>query len=139
AGVVAVRDAAGDLRAFESESGRARWRHDGDAGEARSAAAGHGGRFFLTDGPDVLALDARSGAIAWRVGVATAAARVTAPAAGGQTVYVATSEGDVVALDAASGRERWRHDTDAPIVVAPAVGEGLVVVVTADGRLIALH
>ncbi|MFN6979095.1 MAG: PQQ-binding-like beta-propeller repeat protein, partial [Gemmobacter sp.] len=147
-GIVYAMDALSQVSAV-STGGEVLWRADAALpGELAGSAAGGGlavaaGRLFVTTGfGELLALDARSGAVIWRK-------RFGAPVAGAPTVadgtvFVAARDGAGYAVDASDGKLRWLVPgvpqsigrANAP---APAVAGDLVLFPYAAGEVIAVN
>jgi outer membrane protein assembly factor BamB len=83
----------------------------------------------------VYALDARTGAMRWRVW--TGGREFTAPAIANGVVYIGSQDGSISALDASTGAVRWRVATSGRGVSSPAVANGAVYV-GINGSLVAL-
>jgi outer membrane protein assembly factor BamB len=99
------------------------------------------GKVFAMDGDaTVAALNADTGQVIWRTGVAVKTRRDKEAFGGGVAydngkVYVASGYRFVAALDAATGRVLWRTATDAPIHDAPAVGGGRVFAIDVNDQM----
>jgi outer membrane protein assembly factor BamB len=62
-----------------------------------------------------------------------------APAADGETVYIAGSNGRVRAVALATGKTLWSVDTELSLAGGPGVGHGLVVIGSGKGEVVALE
>ena len=83
----------------------------------------------------VTRLDARTGAVRWRVSVEL---QLSGGVGADETVVaVASEEGEVVALDAKTGAVRWRARASSEVLAPPAIGGGLVLVRSIDNRVFA--
>lgn len=118
------------LASFEPTiAGRAVWNARVDGVRFPLAAAARDGRFVVAaDDGTVLALDAETGATAWR---ASAGARLSAGVGyDGRFAAVATQGNEVVVFDA--GRELWRARVPSRVVSAPLVAGERVFVMSVD-------
>ncbi|WP_134678690.1 PQQ-like beta-propeller repeat protein [Paracoccus ravus] len=143
-GVVYTLDSQANLVATTAGGGRIWTRSLRPAGETGGSASGGGiayeaGRVFATSGyGELVALDARSGAVLWRQ-------RVEAPISGAPTVangtvYVMGRNATGWAVRASDGRVMWRafgNNAMAGVMgsAAPAVSGGTVVFPFATGQL----
>lgn len=86
------------------------------------------GRFFggTRDGR-LVAVNARSGTLAWQVKLSPAQ-EFNTPVVAGDAVAMGTETGELILFAAASGTERWRVATDDPISGLCVVGDALFVV-----------
>jgi outer membrane protein assembly factor BamB len=137
----------GLLVALDPATGRVRWRYDSHRC-AWAAPAAWGGLVFQTfllrppaclaggaGGGELVAFDARSGAVRWRRALA---ATESSPLAAGGLVWVADWSGAVSAFDARTGRRRWRTTLDGAVKSSPALAGGRLLVGTYGGHLHAL-
>ena len=119
--------------------GEVLWARDlgGNTGSGRLQPALQGGRLFVAAGDGtIVALDARTGGIAWRSDLD---ARITGGVGvGAGLVLAGTAEGRVIALDRDTGAERWRIELSSEVLSAPAAAQGVVVARTNDGKVVAL-
>jgi outer membrane protein assembly factor BamB len=121
------------------EGGREEWSTSTETSVAGGIIVEGGQAFAPTRGGEVLALDVRTGDVAWRFD--TAGNLGTTPAADQGRVFVLAQSQDfgptsVHAIDAATGEEEWRFSAPEPVQAfgtSPAVGEGLVVAGMSDG------
>lgn len=101
------------------------------------------GRFFaLNSVGEVVALDAATGATAWRRNVLPRH-ESQGDLGGGigfanGTLYVATGAAEVLALSPADGRILWRAGIGAPSRGAPTIADKRIFVVTTENELVAL-
>ena len=145
--VIAV-DAFGIVSAHALENGGRLWRTD-TARENESAGAVGGGVavegdtcYVATGLADVLALDAATGAVRWRVRVPTPTRG--APTVAGGRIFVPTVENHLLALSLEDGRRLWTHRAGAQTTLpfglpAPAVEDETVVAGFGTGELVALR
>jgi len=83
----------------------------------------------------VTRLDARTGAVRWRVSLEL---QLSGGVGADETlVAVASEEGEVVALEAKTGAVRWRARASSEVLAPPALGGGLVLVRSIDNRVFA--
>ena len=115
-GIVYVYDAAGIVSGFKVANSGATW-HVGayPAGASDSVGGGGlavaGGRVYAATGyGELLAIDAATSSIVWRVKL-DAPAR-SAPAVGGGKIVVTAQSGVVQAFDATTGAAGWRASTE---------------------------
>lgn len=103
------------------------------------------GRLYVVDvNGTVHAMDAATGATAWRA--ETTKDKGNAPArfgggvsVDGERVYATNGLGDVVALNVADGSEVWRAKPGGPLRGAPGIGLGDIFVISQDNQLFALN
>lgn len=139
---------AGTLVTAVSTGGAPLWQADLTAGFDKGGGvsggglAAEGGRLYAgTAYGEVVALDAASGAVAWRQRVDAPA--IGAPAVADGVVYVAGRDGSAWALDAADGKVIWQV-FGAPGKVgwlgsaAPTVGDRVVYFPSSSGDLMAV-
>lgn len=104
-----------------------------------------GGRLYVVDVEGTVhALDAATGATAWRTPTAKGDGNAPARFGGGVSVegdrlYATNGLGDVVALNVADGAEVWRAKPGGPLRGAPGVALGNIFVITQDNQLFALN
>lgn len=120
--------AGGRVLALNAATGEELWRHDPDVGEVtlccgpiNRGVSAYGEKVYVASlDATLLALDARTGRVAWRVELADPAAgysAVMAPLAADGQVYVGVAgqqygiRGFLVAFDAETGEESWRWHT----------------------------
>ncbi|MEJ2575317.1 MAG: outer membrane protein assembly factor BamB [Gammaproteobacteria bacterium] len=97
-----------------------------------------GGRLYAADhGGDILAMEAETGAVIWRV--ETGEPLSGGPGVGAGLVLVGTTEAEVFALDIDTGEERWRVRVTSEVLAPPAAAVDTVVVHTLDGRILGLN
>lgn len=130
-----------------STGGGTVWTRDlvpgGEVGDSVSGGgvAYDGGRVYVTTGyGEVVALDARSGAILWRQRVDSVISG--APTVEGGTVYVTSRNATGWAINAADGKLRWQIGGTPAVagvmgVSSPAVSGDTVVFPFASGQLVA--
>ena len=134
-GVVVATSSGGEWVGLGLEDGRERWRF-ADQLSVRVALATDGTRIFaLAEQGTLTALDATTGAIAWKWVSSAAAKAPPAPIRVGSSVVTA-GDSMLAALDGATGQLRWK------VAVAGATGfatdGGHLYVVTRGADLIAL-
>ncbi len=145
-GRVYAMDAVGDVSAFGLQDGRELWSVEARPEDEEDASGGGvavaGGRLFAATGyAEALAMDAASGAIAWRQTLSAPARG--APTVEGGRVYVATLDNKTHALDAADGSPLWTHDSIEEQTAllggaSPAVAQGAAVTAYSSGEIVAL-
>ncbi len=136
------------------------WRRDIGTGSSRvhqvmAPVVADNGRVFVLDGEStVTAVDAGSGAVAWRTDVKRAEAAAArglfglgggssgggfggGVAIGGGKVFVASGYRAVTALDQATGAVLWTTPVDVPIHGAPTVAGSRVFVVDVENQIFA--
>lgn len=102
------------------------------------------GKVFAVDAEgNVSAVDARTGAKLWQVGIAPDEEDGDGNVGGGVAyedgrLFVATGYGQVVALKADTGEQVWRRSVSSPVRGAPAVRGGRVIVQAVDNQTHAL-
>ena len=145
---VFTMDSDGAVSGFAIDSGRRAWNTDTQGKKDRSTNVGGG---ISTDGTmvyaatgraEVLGLDARSGAIKWRVPLGTPAR--SAPTVAEGKLYVTTLDNRLVAFAAADGKQLWAYQgaTSTTSVLgeaSPAYDSGIVVVGFGSGELAAVR
>lgn len=94
--------------------------------------------FVGTENGDVLALDAKTGELAWRITLPGEV--LAAPAVDSNVVVVNTGAGVMYGLDATDGKELWRYESEVPPlslrgIAAPIVANGGAIVGTATGKV----
>jgi len=102
---------------------------------AKSSPAVGLGKVFVGVGPELLALDQKTGKVLWR---AAAGGRVdSSPLIVGKTVYVGSDDRRAYGFDAGTGKQTWAFATGGKVSVSPSAGEGLLLVGSNDGFLYA--
>ncbi len=146
-GLLYVVDTSAVIHAFDAATGARRWSHEiAVARDLRDATFGGGaswanGRLYATNGVgDVLALDAASGQVLWRV-------KPAGPLRGGptvafNTVFVMTQDNQIHALSTEDGSSIWQDvaasgQSGVFGVAAPAAGQGTVIAGYSSGELVA--
>ena len=149
AGHVFTMDAEGIVQSFDTKNGKRIWRAktaskiDEDNAFLGGAICIEGDRLFATTGAaEVLALDAASGKVLWRVSVGVPVR--SAPTINAGRIFVVTVENEVIALAADTGRKLWTYaGSTTPTILlggsAPAVDGGVVVATLSSGELVALR
>lgn len=143
-GLVYTIDAAGQLQATTLATGAPAWVTSLVPGFDRGGDASGGGLaldggqlFATTPYGELLAVDAATGAVAWRQRLGTV---LGAPTVSGGMVYVVGRNSEAWAIDAANGRLRWRiPSTNVPSVLiggpAPAISDGRVILPFPSGEI----
>ncbi|MCP5429324.1 MAG: outer membrane protein assembly factor BamB [Chromatiaceae bacterium] len=85
----------------------------------------------------VQALDAKTGAVVWRVELDVPASG--GPGVGEGLVLIGTSDAEVIALAIESGAERWRARVSSEVLSVPVAVNGVVIAHTVDGKLFGLE
>lgn len=125
------------------------WRRDIGAGSARTRQimaqpVAENGRIFVMDGEaTVSAVDARTGAVAWRASVKPEGREGGGfgggVALGGGKVFVSSGYRTMTAFDQSTGAMLWQTPVDVPIHGAPTVAGTKVYVVDIDNQIIAFN
>jgi outer membrane protein assembly factor BamB len=89
------------------------------------------------DTHDLLAVDARTGAVVWSF-ASPAGKQVQMGGLAGSTAFADSEDNSVYALDAATGAVRWTHATDGPIGSLAAIVGDTVYVSSGDRTVRAL-
>jgi len=145
--VVAVEQASGkrlwtfDLRKSDTLSTLQRLRQNWSSDNARIAggiAQGYGNIYFGTENGDVVALNAESGELVWRIQVPGEV--LVSPAVGDAFVVVKLGSGTLVGLNPDNGEQRWVFENEQPPLTIrgasePVIDSGGVVYGTANGRV----
>jgi len=145
-GKLFVMDTEGVIRAMDANTGKELWRASFKLPENGGSVFGGGasyneGRVYVTTGlGEVAALDAKDGAIKWRV-------KPAGPLRGSPTVsfgavYVMTQDNQIVALNIEDGALLWNESASVAQtgvfgVAAPAAGQGTIVAGYSSGELVA--
>jgi outer membrane protein assembly factor BamB len=134
AGLVIVASLGGRIHAL-SVDGHARW--SVDLGERiYSSPLVLGDRLFVgVDRGKLVSLDARSGAVRFRLDVDGDADTAPAPLPGGDLVFAAGRTVEAISPD---GTVRWRHRMRRKVFASPAVGAGVIVVGDQGGTVTGL-
>jgi outer membrane protein assembly factor BamB len=139
---------AGNRVTATSTSGATLWSADLTAsfdkggGQSSGGLAAAGGRLYATTGyGELVALDAASGAVAWRQRVDAPISG--APATDGQAVYVSGRDGSAWAVNAADGKVIWQvvgtpGKTAYVGSAAPSIGDRAVIFPSTGGDLMAV-
>ena len=146
--MVVVGDYGGNVSAFARTDGTLRWRTTSPGTALQGAGRFYGGagvaygRVFIGNiNGRVLALDARTGEVAW--------VRVvddfvySSPAIADETIYVGSYDHHLYALDAVTGEVRWRTDageriSGSPSVIGPLVYASTIAREPSEGRTFAV-
>lgn len=129
----------GPLIVAHSVTGELLWEfNDEESGWLHSTPLPVGERVVVTSSAGVvLALDAGSGAAAWRRKIDPEDGRLSAPASDGERLYVGARHG-LFALDLADGRPLWHFPTERPAEAQPVCQSSTVYMVSHDHYLYAL-
>jgi outer membrane protein assembly factor BamB len=141
-------DTDGEVAAFDLNSGRQQWSTPTKPKKNRSTNIGGGiayanGRIYATTGrAELVALDAATGAIAWRKPIPSPAR--SGPSIDGNSLYFCTIDQRLIAASAQTGDTLWSYQAtpaDAGVLAqaSPAVSEGLVVAGFESGDIVAVR
>lgn len=148
-GQMFVMDTAGTVHAFDAQTGSSRWsttfaiKGDGQSSVYGGGASYADGRVYITTGMgEVAALDAKNGAIVWKV--KPAGPLRGSPTIAFNSVFVMTMDNQVYSLNAADGASLWNEaassgQTGVFGVAAPAAGQGTIVAGFSTGELVAFR
>lgn len=147
-GLVFAMDSAAVVSAWNAQTGRSAWDFDTQRKDNRSTNVGggisaDGGTLYAATGrADLVALDATTGKLRWRVKL-RAGAR-SAPTIVDGKLFVPTVDDRLVGLSAADGKELWSYqaptaETAMLGLPAPASEDGIVVAGFATGDLQAVR
>jgi outer membrane protein assembly factor BamB len=147
-GVVFAVDAWGNVSAHTLTDGRQRWRADTTPEDESGVPLGggvavvDGVAYVATSGAEMLALDAASGSVRWRVRLPTGVRGAPTVAAG--RIFVTTADNQLLALASEDGRRIWAHRGGSQVTMplglaAPAVDGDTVVAGFGTGELVALR
>ncbi len=146
-GQLFVMDTAGTVHAFDAQTGARRWstafsiKGDGQSSVYGGGASYADGRVYITTGlGEVAALDAKNGAIVWKV--KPAGPLRGSPTIAFNSIFVMTMDNQVYSLNAADGSALWNEaassgQTGVFGVAAPAAGQGTIVAGFSTGELVA--
>lgn len=146
-GILYALDAAGRVTALQAGSGENLWRTDiSPEGRDNPIIGGGlafgGGKIFVTSPhAEVLALDAKTGAILWRI--LTQSPVRSAPTFEDGRLYVLTISNQLEVLDGETGKQLWEHAgiTEHAGLLgtsSPAASKGVVIVTYSSGEIYAL-
>lgn len=118
---VAVATAAREVHLFDTASKKLVWTWRGeDPDEDIAVLAASEAQVLLgTSRGSVLALDGKSGALAWRLPVGYGA--VAGFCRSGEKLYATVENGAVCAVDLSSGKKLWEHASEETFVVPPLI------------------
>jgi outer membrane protein assembly factor BamB len=147
-GRVVVMDPAGLVTSFDVTSGKRIWEFDTTPEDSRSTNIGGGvsinaGTVYVSTGrAELLALNAATGEVTWRVALAEPAR--SAPTVADGRVFVAMLGNVIAAFAVADGKRIWSYTgTDSVTSMlgmpAPAYADGILVAGTNSGELVALR
>ena len=141
-GTVYAANVAGQVTAWDGESGRRRWRTDVDTWLSAGVGGGAGGLYVASQEGVLIALSAEDGGERWRRDLS---GELLAPPTAGPDLLVArTVDGRVLALDPANGERLWTYSADVPSLSLrgnsrPVPVQGGILVGLDNGRLVALR
>lgn len=141
-------DTDSKLSSFSTEDGKRRWVQDVRPDGERDPVIGggiavDGGVLYVTSGyNELLAMDAQTGAVKWRVPLPTASR--AAPSISHGRVYVTTLNNTLFAVNAADGTVEWEfaglgQNTGLIGAASPAIVDDLVLPAFSSGELYALR
>lgn len=145
-GQLFAMDTEGMVHAFDAASGRQAWKASFRLSENGGSVFGGGAAYddgvvYVTTGlGEVAALDAKTGAIKWRV-KAPGPLR-GAPTIGFGAVFVMSQDNQIFSFNAADGAQLWNESASVSQtgvfgVAAPAAGQGTVIAGYSSGELVA--
>lgn len=146
-GVIYALDTSGHVTALQASSGEALWQTDispegrEDSIIGGGVAYGEGKVFVTSPHAEVLALDAKTGKILWRV--LTQSPIRAAPTFVDGRLYILTISNQLEILEAETGKRLWDHAGITEYAgllgtATPAVSKGVVVVTYSSGEIYAL-
>lgn len=140
--------ADGRLRAA-SPTGAVLWSADLGAPTSSSPALTDGLVLLQTRRDLLVAVDAASGKVAWRISAAHDAPLAwglesgdlyqSSPVIAGGLAVIGGGDGTVRAIEPRSGRQRWSFPTGGRVRASPAIADGVVYAASFDGSLYALE
>lgn len=123
--------------ALDALTGATRWQFQTSASFSfSSSAVANGALYVSSDDGYVVALNATTGSLRWKV--LPGGGHITAPLVAGSTLYVGSDDHSIYALSATDGSTRWSYQTSGPIGWSPAVANGLLYVGSGDDHVYAL-
>lgn len=123
----------GAVETSDARTGAMLWTGPRGSSEGSAPPVTAAGRFVYVAGDDLVALEARTGRVAWRRSLECF---LCAPAVAGGLVYTLSGARTLVALDARTGRRRWTRAAPQRSFVwgaFPAVAGGRVIVPAGRG------
>ena len=146
-GVVYALDTSGHVASLDASSGQSLWQVNISPAGREGAIIGGGlafgaGKIFVTSPhAEVLALEAKTGEILWRI--PTQSPVRAAPTYSEGRLYVLTISNQLEVLDAVTGNRLWDHAGITEFAgllgtACPAVSKGVVVVTYSSGEIYAL-
>jgi outer membrane protein assembly factor BamB len=147
-GQVFTMDTDGTIDSFELSSGHRLWTTSTKPKKNRSSNLGGGlafqdGKIYATTGrAELMALDAASGNILWRVEIG--APGRSSPTVVGGAIYAVTMDQRLIAASTDHGKALWTYDAPPNVTGmlpqnAPAYADGIVVAGFESGDLAAIH
>lgn len=141
-GVVYVGHDAGDVSAFDVETGEAAWDEPFDAGSTVESTPTivDDVVYVTTDGDEMYALDAEDGSEVWEEPFdLEGSAEKASPTVVGDWIYVTSRSDDVYRVDRHTGEEDWRfEESGGSLRNTPAVVDGTVYISDYDEYLWAI-
>ena len=136
-GMVASSPLATAAPAQEREAGDLLWQYRADEDLLSQPAAANGTLYVGAEDSYLYAIDALTGALAWRY--KTDYRLVTEPPTTADgTVYSRRADGMLYAMDARSGELRWQYQAGESAWTSPTVNEGVVFTGSGDGSVHAI-
>lgn len=147
-GRIFTMDSDAVVSAFDAQNGGRAWQTDTQGEDDRSTNVGGGiavngdTLYAATGRADLLALDAATGSIRWRVKLPDVAR--SAPTIADKSVFVGALSDQLVACAAEDGKKLWTQQASNPQnrilgLPAPACADGIVVAGFGSGDLLALR
>jgi len=93
--------------------------------------------FVVDTGAQLLAINRRTGKVAWSTTLASAT--WSGPVLAGGKLWLTSNKGQLVGVNASTGKVEGQQDLGAPIYIAPVVAGGRMYVMTDKAHLIALN
>ncbi|MCX4190220.1 outer membrane protein assembly factor BamB [Methylophaga sp. OBS3] len=134
-------DAAGDVRAYQTDKGRQVWRQKLKVSVATGVGGGSGKVIIGSQQGEVIALDEANGDELWRQKLTSEV--LAPPKANSSVVLVRTADGRVSGLSADNGKVLWNYQRSVPLlslrgVSAPEIVEDKALAGYDNGKLVAL-
>ncbi|NNJ92618.1 MAG: PQQ-binding-like beta-propeller repeat protein, partial [Gammaproteobacteria bacterium] len=140
-GRVYAADSEGQVKAFDSLTGKRIWGVDLDLPLSGGPGSGEGLVLLGTSDGEVVALSAENGEQLWKAQVSSEVLSVPAAASG--VVVVHSIDGKLVGLSAVDGKPLWLYSRKVPVLTlrgtsSPVINGGVVYTGFAGGKLVAL-
>ncbi len=147
-GMVFSMGAAGEVKAFNIQTGDNLWGHGSRPKRSRAFNIGggisyDGGCLYAATGfGEIICFDAKSGVIRWRKPLGSPAR--TAPTISGDRIFVSLIDSSILGIDAKNGSIIWTHQARNPMtsvlgLPASAVSGTMVIAGFGSGDLVALN